>query len=227
MSTETANKRVTLIVPRKGMTLADFHAHWSGPHGAIARDLPGLVWYVQNHVIGVLWRTPGYLGDVQGIAEVAFHDPAALRTTIESWVRLDELREDENRFVGERIGNWAILRDDPPAVAQRRIIVALGRPDGATDPISSEKIAAAVDAIRAVVPCHAEEIANDPPAPGAVPGPDWFLFAELPSARTVDDLLSPDGPVLRHLKDIDASVAAYLVYAEAKRLPVDLLKGGT
>jgi len=223
MSTETANKRITLIVPRKDMTLADFHAHWSGPHAAIARDLPELVWYVQNHVIRVLWCTPGYLADVQGIAEVAFHDPGALRTTIESWVRLDELREDENRFLGERIGNWAILRDDPPAMAQRRIIVALGRSDSATDPVAREKIATAVNAIRAVVPCHAEETANDPPAPGAVPGPDWFLFAELPVSPTVDDLLSPDGPVLRHLDGIGAAAAAYLVYAEAKRLPVDLL----
>lgn len=223
MSTETANKRVTLIVPRKDMTLADFHVHWSGPHAAIARDLPGLVWYVQNHVMRVLWRTPGYLGDVHGIAEVAFEDPGALWTTIESWERLDELREDEDRFVGERIGNWAILRDDPPAVAQRRIIVALGRPDGATDPVPGEKIAAVVDAIRASIPCHAEETANDPPAPGAVRGPDWFLFAELPVSRTVDGLLSPEGPVLRHLDGIGASVAAYLVYAEAKRLPVDLL----
>ena len=214
------------------MPLSRFHAHWSGPHAAIARDLPGLVWYVQNHVMRPLQRAPGQFGlgqfgDVHGIAEIAFHDPGALRNTIESWVRLDELREDENRFVGSRIGNWSRLVDDPPEVSQRRIIALLSRPDGATDPIPGDRISAAVETVRAVAPCHAEETANEPPAPGDPAGPDWFIFAELPSAGNVDDLSSPDGPILRHLDAIGAPAAAYLVYAEAKRLPSDASEHGS
>lgn len=208
------------------MPLAYFHAHWSGPHAAIARDLPGLVWYVQNHVMRPLQRSPGLFGDVHGIAEIAFRDPGALRNTIESWVRLDELREDENRFVGGRIGNWSHLVDDPPEVSQRRIVAVLSRPDGAIDPVRGDRISAAVEAIRAVVPCHAEETANEPPAPGDAAGPDWFIFAELPLAQNIDELVSPEGPILRQLDGIGASAAAYLVYSEAKVLPADVPEDG-
>lgn len=204
------------------MPLSHFHAHWSGPHAAIARDLPGLVWYVQNHVMRQLWCAPGQVRDVHGIAEIAFRDPGALRNTIESWVRLDELREDENRFVGGRIGNWSRLVDGPPELSQRRIIVLLSRPDGATDPIPVEKISAAVEVIGAVVPCHAEETANEPPEPGDAAGPEWFIFAELPLAQNFDELSSPEGPILRHLDGVGASTAAYLVYSEAKVLPADV-----
>lgn len=209
------------------MPLSRFHAHWSGPHAAIARDLPGLVWYVQNHVMRPLRRPPGQFEDVHGIAEIAFRDPGTLRNTIESWVRVDELREDENRFVGSRVGNWSRLVDDPPEVSQRRIIALLSRPDGATDAVLDDRISAAVEAIRAVVPCHAEETANEPPAPGDAAGPDWFIFAELPLDRNVDELSSPEGPILRHLNAIGAPAAAYLVYAEAKRLPGDAPEHGS
>jgi uncharacterized protein (TIGR02118 family) len=66
-------KRVSLITHRRGMSLADFDAHWSGPHVPIVLELPGIRTYVQHHVV------PGQRNEahpgIDGIAEVVFDAP--------------------------------------------------------------------------------------------------------------------------------------------------------
>lgn len=218
-----ANKRVTVIGPRSDMTLDAFHAHWSGPHAALARHLPGLVWYVQNHVLRPLISGPGPAKKIEGIAETAFRDPGGIDKTIESWDRLDELREDEARFLGQRLTSFTILRDAVVEVSQRRVVACVTTTTDAPR-VSAARVAATVDRIRAVAPCHAEETAGGLDAADEW-SPDWFIYVELPGTGHPADLLAPQGPVMGPLSELGAGVAAYLVAAEAKRQGIELLAG--
>lgn len=220
MTTAKPNKRITLIEPRQGMALTGFHAHWSGVHAEIARDLPGLVWYVQNHVLRRLTPGSGLWDKVHGIAEIAFRNPDAIYDTIDTWARVDELREDETRFIDQRIGNWAILADDAPMPSLRRVVIVLDRL-GDGNPVPADLVDRAVAGIRATLPCHLEKTAHDvSPGPGA--RPDGFIFVELPATAGGQDFMAADGPILRHLHGMEQATTAFLVYAEAKRLPLDL-----
>lgn len=204
-----ANRRITLIEPKRGMPLADFHAHWSGPHAEIAVNLPGLTWYVQNHVVRPLSDATGRWADIHGIAEIAFKDPRGIFDTIDKWSRVDELREDEDRFIDRRIGSWAVLRDQPPQLSTNRIIVILDPPADGQSPMA-ETVARVLQVIGDNYPCHAVATASGPSS-GQHTLPAAFIFIELPDGGSRD----ADVSVMRHLNGLDC--AAYLVRAEVKR----------
>ncbi len=215
MSETKANKRVVLIGAKDGMTPAEFHAHWSGPHAEIAKDLPGLSHYVQNHVMRSLWQGGGAEDRFLGIPEVMFADPDRLHDTIETWPRRDELKADEARFLGARIGNWVAHADDAPPIGHRRIIVLLTG-------VGEAEVQAAVEAIGAVAPCHGERVVDSEPG-----GVDWIIFVELsPEGQGADAahaLLAADGPVLSHVTGIGGTGLAYLTYSQVNRLPFDVM----
>ncbi|MEC7762021.1 MAG: EthD domain-containing protein [Pseudomonadota bacterium] len=215
MSGQKANKRVVLIGARAGMTPQEFHAHWSGPHAEIAKDLPGLSHYVQNHVMRCLWQGGGAEDRFLGIPEVMFADPDRLHDTIETWPRRDELKEDEARFLGVRIGNWVAHPESAPAIAHRRIVVLLTGVDEAG-------VQGAVEAIAPVAPCHAEQVMDGEPG-----GVDWIVFVELSpegaGAEAAQALLAPEGPVLRHVTGLGGEGLAYLTYSQVNRLPFDVM----
>lgn len=215
MSGQKANKRVTLIGARDGMTPAEFHAHWSGPHAEIAKDLPGLSHYVQNHVMRTLWQGGGGEDLFLGIPEVMFADPDRLLDTIATWPRREELQEDERRFLGARVGNWTVHPANPPQIAHRRIVVLLT----ATPQV---EVQAAVDAISPVAPCHAEPVLD-----GDAGRIDWIIFVELSPegecAATAQEMLSVDGPVLRRVTGLTGKGLAYLTYTQVNRLPFDMM----
>lgn len=210
-----ANKRVTLIGARDGMTASQFHAHWSGPHAEIAKDLPGLSHYVQNHVMRTLWQGGGAEDLFLGIPEVMFADPDRLLDTIATWPRREELQEDEQRFLGARVGNWAVHPDNPPQIAHRRIVVLLtGTPE--------DEVQRAVQAIAATAPVHAEPVLDGDP--GKI---DWIIFVELSpegaGAEASQEMLAADGPVLRHVTGLTGKGLAYLTYTQVNRLPFDVM----
>ncbi|MCL7466148.1 EthD domain-containing protein [Phaeovulum sp. NW3] len=204
---------MTLIGPRVGMTAAAFHAHWSGPHAEIAKDLPGLTYYVQNHVMRTLWQGGQAQDLFLGIAEVMFADPDRLLDTIATWPRRAELHEDEARFLGARIGNWTQHPDNPPRIAHRRMILLLC---GA----SAAAVRDAVQAISQHAPCHAEPVLDGDA--GAI---DWIVFVELSperiAANSMRQMLSVTGPMLRHVTEVGGSGLAYLTYTQVNRLPFD------
>jgi uncharacterized protein (TIGR02118 family) len=99
-------KRVSLVRRKEGMTHDEFIAHWSGPHIAIVRELPGLRGLRLNPVdrwsdgaegwdgIGELWF------DSIEAAEAAFAtEPFASRLTADRAMFLGEARV---AFVHER-----------------------------------------------------------------------------------------------------------------------------
>lgn len=67
-------KRMTLIVRRRDMSKADFHAHWEKVHGPLVARMPGVIRYIQHHFDGEI---PAYIAEapelvVDGIAEIWF-----------------------------------------------------------------------------------------------------------------------------------------------------------
>jgi uncharacterized protein (TIGR02118 family) len=216
-------KRITFITSKPGLSHKDYDAHWSGPHAAIAKDLPGLVWYVQNHVIRRIGPPQGRFGDVQGIAEIAFRDSEKLRGTIEGWARVDELRQDERVFLGDKATYVTRVPPDPPAIGQRRIIAVIYPSADGADAESAGSVAAAVDAISALVPCHVEEVEAAPPVQSGPEDahPQYLLFAEL-SDTAPSDAVEPKGPILRHILELNRPSSVYLIAAEAKRLAIDV-----
>ncbi|MAM61290.1 EthD domain-containing protein [Maritimibacter sp. UBA3975] len=217
MSEAKPNKRVTLIEKRSDMSDKAFHAHWSGPHAEIARDLPGLVWYIQNHVQSVLWPA-GHVPTHLGIAEIAFRDPRDIFDRIDKWERVGELREDEGRFLSTRYGCWTRARGTAVMPAQRRIVVQIGRPDPDRAEAVGHQVAELAARIDTHLPCHVEECIGESPDALTDP-PGWFLFVELPVAGDIADQLTAD---LDQLQGLGVSAVAHLVHAEAKRLPIDL-----
>lgn len=220
--TAIPRRRITLIKARDGLAQKDFDAHWSGRHAAIAKDLPGLIWYVQNHVVMRLTPSANRFGEVHGIAEIAFEDPGKLRGTVTGWSRVGELRDDEAVFLGDKFTFVTDVPASPPDLGQRRIIAMLERPaDGAAGP-GEAAIRSTAKAISAVCPAHVQMVADatDTPADNARPTPHALLFVELPNTAAAD-LLKPSGPILGPIDAIGLSASVYLMAAEAKRLPAD------
>ena len=90
-------KRVSLIRRRAGMSLPEFHAHWTGPHADIVRQLPGL----RGLRFGLVqsW-TPAEAG-WDGVGEVWFESIAAAEAAFASEPCRSLLIEDRKLFMGE------------------------------------------------------------------------------------------------------------------------------
>ena len=221
--TAIRNRRVTLIKSKAGLPLKDYDAHWSGPHAAIAKDLPGLIWYVQNHVVRCLTSPQGRFGEAHGIAEVAFEDPEKLRGTVTGWSRVGELRADETAFLGDKFTFVTEVPNNLPELHQRRIIAMLERPSDGSDGPGEDELAKVAEALSAVGAAHAEMVTNDPDMRSDDPEtqPHALIFVELPVGVRAE-ALTPGGPILGPIAALNLPASVYLVAAEAKRLPIDL-----
>lgn len=220
---DIAMRRVTLIKSKDGMAMKDYDAHWSGPHAAIAKDLPGLIWYVQNHVLKCLIPPKGRFGDVHGIAEISFEDPDKLFGDLTDWSRVGELRADEQVFLGDKFTFVTRVPSDLPELGQRRIIAILERStDGSDDP-DEDVLAKTVAALSAVGPAHLQMVANDANTPvyESESRLHALIFVEL-SSDTTTEILKPGGMILRQIEALGLPLSIYLVATEAKRLPIDL-----
>lgn len=92
-------KRITYLEKRDGMAREDFRTHWSTVHANIARELPGIAAYRQNHVAkAVTAPEDGMPYRVDGIVELWFEDEGAARAGYGSEVA-DRLVLDEPRFL--------------------------------------------------------------------------------------------------------------------------------
>jgi uncharacterized protein (TIGR02118 family) len=94
--------RVGWLNRQDDWTLDQFREHWRGHHARLARQLPGLRAYVQNHVIdseqrGIRFkRGPEQL---DGFSQLWFDDDAELVSTRESSLA-QQLIADEQYFIG-------------------------------------------------------------------------------------------------------------------------------
>jgi uncharacterized protein (TIGR02118 family) len=74
-------KRVSLLQRKAGMTVEEFNGHWFDIHGPLARNVPGVRRYVQNHIQGSSSRddVPDIDVDVDGVAELWWDDAEAMK----------------------------------------------------------------------------------------------------------------------------------------------------
>lgn len=91
-------KRVTYLEKRADLSTESFCAHWAGIHAEIAKDLPGVACYLQNHV-----RRSSSLGDgsayrVDGIVELWFRSAEVVSAASDGLVA-DRLAADETKFL--------------------------------------------------------------------------------------------------------------------------------
>lgn len=97
-------KRITYLEARTDKSREAFRTHWATTHADIARGLPGVTAYRQNHVLETVLE-PGAGGGyrVDGIVELWFADDDVVQAGFDSDVA-DKLIVDELNFLGGLTG---------------------------------------------------------------------------------------------------------------------------
>ena len=101
-------KTVGLLGRKPGWTHAQFTKHWVETHAPLARKVPGLRRYVQNHIMGErchadIEEAPVEIDD---IAELWFDDQAALEAAART-LEMQALHADGALFIG-RIKSYVV-----------------------------------------------------------------------------------------------------------------------
>ncbi len=94
--------RIGFLKKKTNWRTEDFRAHWVSPHGPLARELPGLRHYVQNHVLSIQ-GVPDYprgSEEFDGFSQLWFDDHATMRAAIATDLGR-ALSADEALFIGE------------------------------------------------------------------------------------------------------------------------------
>jgi uncharacterized protein (TIGR02118 family) len=113
-------KRITYLEKRDGMSREDFRAHWSTTHADIARDLPGVIAYRQNHVRPFLvLPSCGDAYAVDGIVELWFANESVVHAGFESDVA-QRLAADETNFLSGLTGG-AVSANEPYEVSPSKL----------------------------------------------------------------------------------------------------------
>jgi uncharacterized protein (TIGR02118 family) len=94
--------KVVMVVKRKpGVSREEFYKYWKDVHGPlVARHIPGMIKYVQNHFVNV----PGYEYEGDGIIET-WYDNVDSFLKSQEWHKSKETR---NLGLGE---DWAKIAD--------------------------------------------------------------------------------------------------------------------
>jgi uncharacterized protein (TIGR02118 family) len=96
--------RMGLLEKRPDIDTNEFRKRWREGHGPVAKKLPGLRRYHQNHVVdraqrGITYTRGGL--DFDGFSELWFDDMPSMRAAFANEGQVKELGEDEARFIGE------------------------------------------------------------------------------------------------------------------------------
>ncbi|MEV7574387.1 EthD domain-containing protein [Pseudarthrobacter sp. NPDC089323] len=120
-------KRVTYLEKREGMPREDFCAYWSTTHADIARDLPGVAGYRQNHIKPLPVIPPGADAfAVDGIVELWFTDESVVHAGFESDVAR-RLADDEPNFLSGLTGGPVSAPDAHEPCAGKLWVLGLWR----------------------------------------------------------------------------------------------------
>ena len=94
-------KRVSLLTRKAGMTREQFTRHWLEIHAPLAKPVPGLVRYVQSHIVGEFRRPdiPTSAVEVDGIAELWFESRDSMERALAS-PEMKALHADGVLFIG-------------------------------------------------------------------------------------------------------------------------------
>lgn len=96
-------KRITYLEKRDGLARKDFRTHWSTTHAEIARALPGVTDYRQNHLLESAPGLGAGLYRVDGIVELWFAADDVVHAGFDSAVA-DRLMVDEQEFLSGLTG---------------------------------------------------------------------------------------------------------------------------
>jgi uncharacterized protein (TIGR02118 family) len=96
--------RMGLLEKRPDIDTNEFRKLWRDGHGPVAKKLPGLRRYHQNHVVdraqrGITYTRGGL--DFDGFSELWFDDMPSMRAAFANEGQVKELGEDEAHFIGE------------------------------------------------------------------------------------------------------------------------------
>ncbi len=127
--------RMGLLDKKPDWSAERFRAHWRDHHAALARQLPGLRTYVQNHVTdrtqrGIVFaRGPEQL---DGLSQLTFEDDDAMRAALATPIGR-ALVDDEQHFIGRlRIvtaDTHTVVEPPPAGTALKRMSLLRRRPD--------------------------------------------------------------------------------------------------
>jgi uncharacterized protein (TIGR02118 family) len=132
-----------LLQKRADVDTHEFRAHWRTGHGSLASKLPGLRRYHQNHVVdrqqlGITYARSSI--ELDGFSELWFDDVPSMQAAFKNEKQVNELAEDEGRFIGDLKLISAIQHVVIPKPASipliKRMTTLKRRPD-----ISAEKFA--------------------------------------------------------------------------------------
>jgi len=73
-------KRISLLVRRPEFSRAEFNRYWRDVHGPLAKPVPNVIRYVQNHITDETHHPhlPAVDQSVDGVVEFWFEDRAAM-----------------------------------------------------------------------------------------------------------------------------------------------------
>lgn len=127
--------RMGLLNKRDDWTSERFRAHWRGHHAALARQLPGLRSYVQNHVTdraqrGIVFaRGPE---ELDGFSQLTFDDLQAMQEALRTPLG-PQLVQDEAHFIGRlrivTVDSLTVIPPPPQGSALKRMSLLRRRPD--------------------------------------------------------------------------------------------------
>lgn len=129
------SQRITLLRRRATLSAAAFRRHWAGPHAEIARHLPGLVRYNQNHVLGASVSERDSEWPLHGFVELWFRDAAAIAEAAQSETT-QRLILDEPSFLSELTG--LLMHDAPLCNGAAYKIFAVDRTGAPAGPRGSQ-----------------------------------------------------------------------------------------
>lgn len=104
-------KRITYLEKRRDLSFTEFSEHWRDPHARIAKDLPGLACYLQNHLKPA--AEPDADTDpfrIDGIVELWFTAPDVVSAAKDSHVA-ERLAIDEQLFLSGLTGGQVVSED--------------------------------------------------------------------------------------------------------------------
>lgn len=112
-----------------------FRAHWREQHGPLARQLPGLRSYVQNHVTDSLQRGIQFARgpeQLDGISQLSFDDAGAMQAAVDGDIG-PRLVADEDHFIGRlrilTLEQHTVVAPPPPGTAIKRMSLLRRRAD--------------------------------------------------------------------------------------------------
>jgi uncharacterized protein (TIGR02118 family) len=101
-------KSIGLLTRRDGLTHEEFVKHWFEVHAPLAHAVPGVIRYVQSHILEERTRPniPRTDVDIDGIAELWYADRAAMERA-DATPEAERLHADGALFIG-RIKSFVV-----------------------------------------------------------------------------------------------------------------------